>query len=192
MRIAVPRETTPGEARVAIVPETIKRLVGKKLEVVVEAGAGAGARVSDGEYQAAGATIAPDARALYAAGDVIVKVQAPRPEEVLLASEGAALVSLLYPMVNVELVKALAARKLTVFAADMIPRTTLAQMMDVLSSQATIAGYRAVILAAHALPKLFPMLMTAAGTIAPARVLVLGAGVRPCAPWSRRSRRTRR
>ena len=177
MRIAVPRETTPGEARVAIVPETIKRLVGKKLEVVVEAGAGAGARVSDGEYQAAGATIAPDARALYAAGDVIVKVQAPRPEEVLLASEGAALVSLLYPMVNVELVKALAARKLTVFAADMIPRTTLAQMMDVLSSQATIAGYRAVILAAHVLPKLFPMLMTAAGTIAPARVLVLGAGV---------------
>ncbi len=177
MRIAVPRETSQDEARIALVPETVKRLVAKKFEVSVEAGAGAGARISDAELAAAGAKIEPSAQALYDAADLVVRVNVPTEAEIAQMKEGSALVSLLYPLVNGALVRALAARKMTVLAADMIPRTTLAQMMDVLSSQATIAGYRAVLSAAHALPKLFPMMMTAAGTIAPAKVLVLGAGV---------------
>src|SRR3954469_5251264 len=111
MRIAVPKEITPGEARVSLVPETIKRLVAKKLEVAVETGAGLGARVSDDEYKAAGAMIEPDAKTLYAKADVVIKVQVPTPAEILLAKEGSALVSLLYPLVNVNLVKALAERK---------------------------------------------------------------------------------
>jgi NAD(P) transhydrogenase subunit alpha len=177
MKIAVPRETAPGETRVAIVPESIKRLVAKKLEVVVEAGAGAGAFIPDAEYAAAGAAIEPSTEALYAAADLVIKIGVPTADEVARMREGAALISLLYPLVNTDLVRSLAARKVAAISADSIPRTTLAQMMDVLSSQATIAGYYAVVLAAAALPKFFPMLMTAAGTIAPARVLVLGAGV---------------
>jgi NAD(P) transhydrogenase subunit alpha len=177
MRVAVPKETAHEEARVSIVPETVKRLVAKKIDVSVEAGAGLGARIADADYVAAGAKIEPDAASLYRAADVVVKVATPTPDEIARMRDGTTLVSLLYPLVHADLVAALAAKKMTVLAADMIPRTTLAQMMDVLSSQATIAGYRAVLLAAHALPKLFPMLMTAAGTIAPAKVLVLGAGV---------------
>ena len=177
MRIAVPKEIEPGEARIAIVPETVKRLAKKGIEVSVESGAGEGARFADDEYKEAGATIEPSVEALLAAADVVVKVHRPTPEEIAKIREGAALVSLLYPLLNPDLVVTLAARNITAIAVDSIPRTTLAQMMDVLSSQATIAGYYAVILAAHALPKFFPMLMTAAGTIAPAKVLVLGAGV---------------
>jgi len=177
MRIAIPKESAPGEARVAVVPETVKRLVARKLEVSVEAGAGEGALASDRDYQDAGARVEPNAGALYTVADLVVKVHAPTPPELARLREGQALISLLYPLVNLELVKQLAARRVTALATDAIPRTTLAQMMDVLSSQATIAGYRAVILAAHALPKLIPMLMTAAGTIPPAKVLILGAGV---------------
>ena len=177
MRIAVPREIAQDEARVALVPETIKRLIAKKLQVSVESGAGAGARISDDEYRAVGATVESSATELYAAADVVVRVNVPSEAEIAAMKDGTMLVSLLYPLVNGALVEALAKKKMSVLAADMIPRTTLAQMMDVLSSQATIAGYRAVLSAAHALPKLFPMLMTAAGTIAPAKVLVLGAGV---------------
>jgi len=177
MRVAVIKETAHEEARVAIVPDTVKRLIVKKIAVSVQSGAGAGARIADADYAAAGATIEPGARELLAAGDVVVRVAVPSKDEILQMKERSVLVSLLYPLVNVDLVELLAAKKMTVLAADMIPRTTLAQMMDVLSSQATIAGYRAVLLAAHALPKMFPMLMTAAGTIAPAKVLVLGAGV---------------
>jgi H+-translocating NAD(P) transhydrogenase subunit alpha len=177
MRIAVPRENAQDEARIALVPETVKRLVAKKFDVSVETGAGAGARISDDELKAAGATIESSAKELYDVADLVVRVNVPTRDEVLMMKDGSALFSLLYPLVNTELVRALAEKKMTVLAADMIPRTTLAQMMDVLSSQATIAGYRAVLSAAHALPKLFPMLMTAAGTIAPAKVLVLGAGV---------------
>jgi len=177
MRIAVPKEIEPGEARIAIVPETVKRLGKKGIEVSVESGAGEGARFADDEYKEAGATIEPSVEALLAAADVVVKVHRPTPEEIAKIREGAALVSLLYPLLNPDLVVTLAARNITAIAVDSIPRTTLAQMMDVLSSQATIAGYYAVILAAHGLPKFFPMLMTAAGTIAPAKVLVLGAGV---------------
>jgi NAD(P) transhydrogenase subunit alpha len=177
MRIAVPKETTPHEERVAITPDTVGRLVAKKLDVSVQHGAGLGAQITDAEYVAAGARLEPDAAALWRAGDVIVKVRPPTGQEIGMVRAGQTLVSLLYPLVNGELVRDLAARGATVLAADMVPRTTLAQMMDVLSSQATIAGYRAVLLAADALPKLFPMLMTAAGTISPSRVLVLGAGV---------------
>ncbi len=177
MRIAVPKEIAQDEARVAIVPETVKRLLAKKFEVSVETGAGAGSRISDEDFKGAGAAIEPSARDLYAASDVVVRVNVPTKDEIVKMKEGSMLISLLYPLVNTDLVRALADKKMTVLAADMIPRTTLAQMMDVLSSQATIAGYRAVLSAAHALPKLFPMLMTAAGTIAPAKVLVLGAGV---------------
>jgi H+-translocating NAD(P) transhydrogenase subunit alpha len=175
VKIGVPREVTPGERRVALVPETVKRLVGRKLEVVVETSAGAGSNASDEDYRQAGATVgtAPD---VYGA-DIVFKIHAPRPEELGRLRAGGTLVSFLYPLANTELVRDLAGRKVSAIAVDSIPRTTLAQMMDVLSSQATIAGYRAVLLAAHALPKLFPMLMTAAGTIAPARVLILGAGV---------------
>ena len=177
MRIAVPKEIGPGEARVAIVPETIRRLVKKGLEVSVESGAGEGARFADDEYKEAGALIEPSADSLLGAADVVVKVQHPTPEEIEKTREGAALISFLFPLINLDVVQALAARRITAIAVDSIPRTTLAQMMDALSSQATISGYVAVIMAAHALPKFFPMLMTAAGTIAPAKVLVLGAGV---------------
>jgi NAD(P) transhydrogenase subunit alpha len=177
MLIAVPREVLPGERRVALVPETVKRLVGKKLDVVVEAGAGAGANASDDEYRAAGARVEASADALYATADVVLKIQPPNADEIAKLREGSALICLSYPLSNPKLVKDINARKATLLATDMIPRTTLAQMMDVLSSQATISGYRAVLLAAEASPKLFPMLMTAAGTIAPAKVLVLGAGV---------------
>ena len=177
MRVSVPKEIGPGEARVAIVPETIRRLVKKGLEVSVESGAGEGARFADEEYKEAGALIEPSADPLLGAADVVVKVQHPTPEEIAKTREGAALISFLFPLINLDVVQALAARKITAIAVDSIPRTTLAQMMDALSSQATISGYVAVIMAAHALPKFFPMLMTAAGTIAPAKVLVLGAGV---------------
>jgi NAD(P) transhydrogenase subunit alpha len=177
MKIAVPKETVAGERRVALVPESIKRLCAKKFEVFVQSGAGASAYVTDEEYAAAGAKLVASAAELHEAADLVVKIQPPTSDEVDALKKGGALLSLLYPLSNLELVSRLHARDITVLAADMIPRTTLAQMMDVLSSQATIAGYRAALLAAEASPKLFPMMMTAAGTIAPAKVLVLGAGV---------------
>jgi NAD(P) transhydrogenase subunit alpha len=177
MRIAVRKEGGAGERRVSIVPESIKRLAAKKIEVSVEAGAGSAAFASDDEYRTAGARVDSSLDALLADADAVVQIRAPRIEEVARLKEGSALVSLLFPLVEHDLVRALAARKVTAIAVDMIPRTTVAQMMDVLSSQATAAGYEGVLMAAAALPKFFPMLMTAAGTIAPARVLVLGAGV---------------
>ena len=177
MRIAVRRESAPGERRVAVVPDSVKRLKAKKIEVSVEASAGAAAFASDAEYAAAGARVDTALPALVADADVVVQIRPPSPAEVAGLREGSALVSLLYPLLDIDLVRALAARKVTALAVDMIPRTTVAQMMDVLSSQATAAGYEAVLMAAAALPRFFPMLMTAAGTLAPARVLVLGAGV---------------
>jgi proton-translocating NAD(P)+ transhydrogenase subunit alpha len=177
MRIAIRRERASDERRVAIVPESVKRLASKKVEVSVEAGAGAAAFASDDEYRAAGARVDPSEAAVLADADAVVQIRPPSVQDIAGLREGTTLVSLLYPLVSVEVVRALAARKITAIAADMIPRTTLAQMMDVLSSQATAAGYEAVLMAAGALPRFFPMLMTAAGTIAPAKVLVLGAGV---------------
>jgi len=176
MRIAVRKEGA-GERRVAIVPESIKRLGAKKIDVSVEAGAGTHSFASDEEYKAGGARIDASVDALLADADAVLQVRPPTVDAVRTLKEGSALVSLLYPLVDHALVRALATRKITAVAVDMIPRTTLAQMMDVLSSQATAAGYEAVLMAAAALPRFFPMLMTAAGTIAPAKVLVLGAGV---------------
>lgn len=181
MKVAVPKETAPGERRVALTPEVVKRLTGKQFSVSIESQAGDGAGASDAEYAAAGAQIVPgaDFDALYRDAALVVKIQPPSPEEVQRLHAGSAIVSLLYPLSagGAQIASALSQRGVTVLAADRIPRTTLAQMMDVLSSQATVAGYRAALLAAEASPRLFPMLMTAAGTIAPAKVLVLGAGV---------------
>lgn len=175
MLIGVPKETLAGEKRVGLVPESVKRLKAKGFEVAVEKGAGLLASVRDEDYEKAGAALVSKNEAWQ--GQLVIKVHAPLAEEVSLLKESSTLVSLLYPDTNASVVDALKPRKVTALALEKIPRTTLAQMMDVLSSQASIAGYRAVILAAEALPKLFPMMMTAAGTITPARMLVLGAGV---------------
>ena len=172
MKIGIPRETAPGETRVSLVPETAAKFVKRGLEVVFEPGCGAAAWYADADYEKAGAKPGDPFGA-----DLVLKVQKPAPAEIAKLREGATLVSFLYPLFNLDLVKALAARKAGAIAIDMLPRTTLAQSMDALSSQANLAGYKAVLVAAERLPKFFPMLMTAAGTIAPARVLVMGAGV---------------
>jgi len=176
VKIGVPRETTAGERRVALVPEAVAKLVKAGSEVMVESGAGAGASHDDDAYRAAGATVATD-RAAALGADVVLKVQKPTPEEIGLLREGAALIGTLQPLTNPDLVRALVAKRTTSFSMDAIPRVTRAQPMDSLSSQSNIAGYKAVLLAANSLPKFFPMLTTAAGTVTPARVLVLGAGV---------------
>ncbi|MHB8567610.1 MAG: Re/Si-specific NAD(P)(+) transhydrogenase subunit alpha [Nitrososphaerales archaeon] len=173
--VGIPRETAAGERRVSMVPDTLSRLKG--VSIVVERGAGEAAGFQDSSYVEKGATIAPDAASLYNQSDIIIKVQAPSPDEANLLKEGSVLISSLFPLANLETVRRLAARKATVFAMELMPRISRAQSMDVLSSQATVAGYKAVLIAADSLPKLFPMLMTAAGTISPARVLVMGAGV---------------
>ena len=175
MKVGVPRETVPGEQRVAIVPEAAAKLVAAKHEVIVESGAGTGSGHDDEAYRKAGATVG-DRNAAFGA-DVVVKVQKPSIDEIALLREGAAFVATLQPLTNKDVVKALAARRTTAFSMDMIPRVTRAQSMDSLSSQSNIAGYKAVLVAANSLPKFFPMLTTAAGTVTPARVLVLGAGV---------------
>jgi len=176
VKIGVPKETVQGERRVAAVPETVGKLKAAGFEVVVEAGAGAGADISDEAYEAAGASIARDAEAALGA-DVVFKVQAPTSAEVAKLKPGGILVSFLQPAASAATVKELAARKVTAISLDMVPRISRAQSMDALSSQASLAGYKAVLMAAVRLGKYFPMLMSAAGTIAPARVLVLGAGV---------------
>jgi H+-translocating NAD(P) transhydrogenase subunit alpha len=177
MRLAVPKESAPGETRVAIVPETIKRMIAKKVDVSVESHAGERAFVRDDDYRAVGATVETSVDEMYAKSDLVIQIHPPTTAQIGKLREGGVLISLLYPLTNLDLVRALAARRVTAISADMIPRTTLAQSMDVLSSQTTAAGYHGVLLAAAALPKFFPMLMTAAGTIPPSKVLVLGAGV---------------
>lgn len=177
MKIAVPKETAPYERRVALVPETVARLVKSGIEVQVEAGAGVSASYPDEEYKAAGAQIVPDRKTLFGTADLFIKVQKPSPEEVALLREGSVLIGILQPLLNPDLVQQLAQKKITAFAMDMIPRITRAQPMDVLSSQSTVAGYKAVLMATQYLPKFLPMLSTAAGTITPAKVFVIGAGV---------------
>jgi NAD(P) transhydrogenase subunit alpha len=174
--VGVPKETAALERRVSIVPETVSKL-GTGVTVSVEKGAGESAGFPDSDYTAAGATIASDQKALYAGADIVLKVMPPTPEEAALVKEGATTISFLYPVANLEAVKGLAARKATSFAMELIPRISRAQPMDALSSQANIAGYKAVLLAADTVPKLFPLMMTAAGTISPAKVFILGAGV---------------
>ena len=183
MQVGVPKESVPGERRVALVPETVGRLVKAKVEVLVQSGAGEAAFFPDEEYRAAGAVLSPDARTVFGRADLVVKVQRPVKveaqgvHEVDLLREGAALVTFLQPLANPDLVRQLAARKVTSFSMDAVPRITRAQKMDALSSQATVAGYQAVLIAATRLPRFFPMFMTAAGTVSPAKVLVIGAGV---------------
>ena len=183
MRIGVPLEIAPGETRVALVPEVAARLVKAGLEVVVESHAGERAGHADAAYVAAGATTAAGARELYAAADFVLKVREPLPHptagghEADLPREGAVWIGFLAPAKSAEAIDKLAARRVTAFAMELIPRITRAQAMDALSSMSTVAGYKAALLGATALGKFFPLLMTAAGTIAPARVFVLGAGV---------------
>jgi len=158
-----------------VVPEMVTRLGG--LQILIQGGAGEEAGYPDEEYSKKGATIAADPVSLYGQADFVLKVQPPIPDEVGMFKEGATLVSFVYPLGNLDLVEMLAKRRITTFAMDLMPRITRAQSMDALSSQATISGYRAVLIAAESLPKLFPMLMTAAGTVSPAKVFVVGAGV---------------
>lgn len=174
MRIGVPLESRPGETRVAATPETVKKLVAAKHAVVVQSGAGAAAGQTNEAYLAAGATIGSAADAFGA--DMVLKVRLPTDEELALMKKGAVLVGMLEPF-NSAGIATLNAAGLTAFALEAAPRTTRAQSMDVLSSQANIAGYKAVLLAANAYPRIMPMLMTAAGTLKAARVVVLGAGV---------------
>ena len=176
MKVGVPTESAPGERRVALVPDTVGRLVGSGVDVVVEAGAGDRASFPDPAYADAGARVLAGDET-YGEADVVCRVQRPLPEEVERLRPGSALVGMLQPLLNPELVQSLAERGVTSFSIDSIPRITRAQPMDALSSQSTVAGYKAALLAASRLGKFFPMLTTAAGTIAPARVLVLGAGV---------------
>jgi H+-translocating NAD(P) transhydrogenase subunit alpha len=177
MVIGVPSETAAGERRVALVPETVAKLVKAGSTVVVERGAGAAASFLDGAYEEAGATLASDAAEVYAKADLIVKVQRPSEAELALTRPGQTLIALLAPLGDPASVEAYAARKINALSMDAIPRITRAQAMDVLSSQANIGGYKAVLIAADLLPRFFPMLTTAAGTIPPAKVLILGAGV---------------
>ncbi len=159
----------------ALVPESISRLKG--ISVLLEHTAGEEAQHVDSEYSALGASVAPDAASVYGQSDVVLKVQPPTPFEAGLFREGSTLISFLYPQSNLEAIRTLSSRRATVFAMEQIPRLSRTQPMDALSSQSTVSGYKAALLGAEALPKLFPMLITAAGTIAPARVFVLGAGV---------------
>jgi len=182
MKIGVPKEISPGETRVALVPASIAPLAKKKHEVVIESGAGLGSSFTDEQYQKAGATVVGSAAEVYAAADVVFKVAPPMKHpgglhEAEMLKEGQVYVGYIAPFANPEVVKTLAARKITVFAMEFIPRITRAQSMDSLSSQATLAGYKAVIMAADHLPKIFPLMMTAAGSIPPATALILGAGV---------------
>jgi len=174
MKIGVPAETRPGETRVAATPETVKKLVGGKHQVIVQAGAGTTASFTDDAYAAAGATLGSAADALGA--DMVLKVRLPQAEELASMKRGAVLVGMLEPFNN-DGIAAMNGAGLTAFALEAAPRTTRAQSMDVLSSQANIAGYKAVLMAANVYGRLMPMMMTAAGTVKAARVLILGAGV---------------
>jgi NAD(P) transhydrogenase subunit alpha len=174
MRVAVPRETATGERRVALTPEAVQRLVATGLEITVEHDAGTAAGFADAQYVEAGAAIV-DAAAQGA--DVVARVAPPSAEEVSALAPGTVVLGFLAPLSDSEGIARLQARGVTAFALESLPRITRAQPMDALSSQATVSGYKSVLLAADRVPKLFPLLMTAAGTIAPARVLVLGAGV---------------
>lgn len=177
MKVAVLKETNPNESRVGLVPEGVKFLMKKEIQVVVEKDAGLDAGFLDSMYEGEGATIAPDAASTTAGADVVVKVLPPAVTEVGVLAAGQILVCSLQPSANLDVVRALRDAGVTTMALDLMPRITRAQTMDILSSQATVAGYKAVLLGANAVGKFLPMLTTAAGTIRPAKTLVLGAGV---------------
>src|ERR1041385_5075862 len=175
--IGVPRETAAGEKRVATVPEVVEKLVKLGFRVAVQSGAGSAANFDDDTYRAAGAEIVDDAARLWASSDIVFKVRAPSMAEVGLMRAGQALVSFIWPAQHPELMQALAAKKATVLAMDSVPRISRAQKLDALSSMANIAGYRAVIEAAHAFGRFFTGQITAAGKVPPAKVFIIGAGV---------------
>ena len=172
MRVSVPKETASGERRVALVPEVVQRLGRADVEVILESGAGAEAHYPDADYQEAGATLGDGF-----SGQVVAKVGPPSAEEIGRLERGSVLIGFLAPLTAADTVRALADAGVTSFAMEAIPRISRAQSMDALSSQATVTGYRAALIAAQELPRFFPMLTTAAGTVRPAKVLVLGAGV---------------
>lgn len=177
MQITVLKETEPDESRVALVPESVKKLISMKAAVAVESGAGNESGASDAEYEAAGASVSSDRAAMIRSADVLVAVNRPSAEIVSQLPRGAVVISFLRPLDEPLMLKPMIEQKITAFAMELIPRTTRAQAMDALSSMATIVGYKAVLMAAERVPRMFPMLTTAAGTVPPAKVLVLGAGV---------------
>lgn len=177
MRIAVPKESAAGENRVAATPETVAKFVKTGNEVFVQTGAGEAAGHPDSEYSEAGAQIKPDAASTIGGADAVVRVGKPTSDEVAALPEGSVLVGYLDPLTDEDTARALATRRISAFAMESIPRTTRAQSMDSLSSQATVSGYKAVLIAAQEAPKFMPMLTTAAGTVRPAKVFVIGAGV---------------
>ena len=183
MKVGIPKEIATGERRVALVPDTVARLVASGSEVSVESGAGTEANFTDDMYKEAGATLSPDAASLLSGVEIVLKIQGPTinaalgQHEVDLMVDGAALISFLQPLTNLELVRKLRAKGITSFSMDTVPRIARAQSMDALSSMSSLAGYKAAIMAANSLAKYFPMMITAAGTYAPAKGFVLGAGV---------------
>ncbi len=177
MKIAIPTETDGAETRVAASPETVKKFIGLGADVAVQAGAGSGSRITDAEYQAAGAVIAPDAATTLADADIVLKVRRPDAAELPLFKRGALVVATMDPYGHDDAVAAMASAGVSAFAMEFMPRITRAQVMDVLSSQANLAGYQAVIDAAANYGRALPMMMTAAGTVPAARVFVMGAGV---------------
>jgi len=177
MKVGVPKEIVANENRVALAPDIIKKVIETGVEVLVEKEAGKTASLLDSMYEEAGCKIAADAAALFKESDVILKIQKPEPAELDMLTEGKVLIALLQPMVNQDLIKQLAQKKVTSLSMDAIPRISRAQKMDALSSMSSIAGYKAVLIGALRLGKYLPMMMTAAATMPPAKVLVLGAGV---------------
>ena len=177
VRICVPRETAPGETRVGLSPGVAQRLVSEVVSVAIEAGAGEAAGFQDSDYSEAGVEIVADRATLLGGADAVLKVAPPMDGEIDQIRKGSVLVCLLRPHENAPLLKRLAARNITSLSLELVPRITRAQSMDALSSQSNLAGYKAVIIGADTLGRIFPLLMTAAGTLSPARVVVLGAGV---------------
>jgi H+-translocating NAD(P) transhydrogenase subunit alpha len=177
MKIGVPKEPSPIETRIAILPESVKKLVQLGLEIQIESGLGESLGYSNALYQEKGATISESSQTLRSTSDIIIKIQKPTQEEIQDLKVGTFHISFLDPFHNSALLESLNQKKISAFSLEMIPRLTQAQSMDVLSSQASLAGYVAVILAAQRLPKIFPLMMTSAGTLSPARVFIIGAGV---------------
>ncbi len=177
MKVGIPTETQPGENRVAMVPAVAGSVIAAGHQLVVQSGAGTASGYPDADYQAAGATVVPSGAEVLGGSDMILKVQVPSMAEAGALREGAALIALFSPGRRLDEVRALAGRRVTSFSLELLPRTTRAQSMDALSSQSTVAGYRGVLIAANRLPRFLPMFMTAAGTVAPAKFLILGAGV---------------
>ena len=177
MIVGVPRETAPGERRVALIPETAEKLAKSGVGVMIERAAGDRAFHADDAYVKAGATVAADARELYAKSDLVLHARRPASDVLEMLRDGITIIAPLQPLSNPDVVRLLAERRVTAFSTDAIPRIARAQALDVLSSMASLAGYAATLTAARSLPKFFPLLMTAAGTLTPARVFVIGAGV---------------